>query len=161
MTVDALKSWARSPVQQSDDYWMAAIRPQPVRGADPKAGRWAAATWYSNGGGSFGTTGDITDSDSLIDPTFSVQLRFRPGRSAHQAVRAKRRTWPRAGGGYRPGEVLRPVNHDILMASRHVADKRLLRRLLEAGMMTEDVRPSRRGNAARRSTASFGKPAAG
>ena len=84
----------------------------------------------------------------LIDPTFSVHsYGFRPGRSAHQAVRA--------GAAYVAegrrivvdidlAKFFDRVNHDILMArlARQVADKRLLRivrRFLEAGMMTEET----------------------
>lgn len=84
----------------------------------------------------------------LLDPTFSDHsYGFRPGRSAHQAVRQ--------GAAYVAegrrivvdidlAKFFDRVNHDILMArlARHVADKRLLRivrRFLQAGMMMEGV----------------------
>ena len=84
----------------------------------------------------------------LLDPTFSAHsYGFRPGRSAHQAVRA--------GASYVAEgltvvveidleKFFERVNHDILMArlARHVADQRLLRivrRFLEAGIMLEGV----------------------
>jgi hypothetical protein len=102
---------------------MAAINRSRCVGADP-AGRWAAATWYSNGGGSFGTTGDITDSDSLIDPTFSVHsYGFRPGRSAHQAVpeAAYVAEGRRIVVDIDLAKFFDRVNHDILMAASSAA----------------------------------------
>lgn len=84
----------------------------------------------------------------ILDPTFSASsFGFRPGRSAHDAL-------GQAGAYVAEGRAIvvdldlekffDRVNHDILMArlARHIGDKRLLRiirRFLEAGLMTDGV----------------------
>jgi RNA-directed DNA polymerase len=78
----------------------------------------------------------------LIDPTFSDSSHgFRPGRSAHDAVR-KVQAYAKAGYTHAVDADLSKcfdrVNHDLLMArlSRHIDDKRVLRlvgRYLRAG----------------------------
>lgn len=90
-----------------------------------------------------------------FEPTFSDgSFGFRPGRGAHQAVR-------KAQGYIREGKrwvvdidlekFFDRVNHDVLMArvARQVSDVRvlrLIRRFLEAGMMSEGlVEPRRQG----------------
>ena len=84
----------------------------------------------------------------LIDPTFSeFSYGFRPGRSAHDAVRKAQQY---AQEGYRVvvdvdlEKFFDLVNHDILMdrLAKRIADKavlRLIRRYLQAGIMTDGV----------------------
>jgi group II intron reverse transcriptase/maturase len=83
-----------------------------------------------------------------IDPTFSQHsYGFRPGRSAHQAVRQAQRA-VQSGRRWVVDVDLEKcfdrVNHDLLMGrvAKHVADARvlrLIRRYLEAGSMAEGV----------------------
>ncbi len=88
----------------------------------------------------------------LIDPTFSEHsYGFRPGRSAHQAVLAAQ---AHVQAGYRTvvdvdlEKFFDRVNHDILMdrLAKRVADKRalrLIRRYLQAGILTHGVHSER------------------
>jgi RNA-directed DNA polymerase len=124
-------------------------RPSPVRRVDiPKPG------------GGTRTLGVPTVLDRLIqqaivlvltpilDPTFSPSsYGFRPGRSAHDAVRQARKY---VAEGHRwvvdmdLSKFFDRVNHDILMErlARRIADKnllRLIRRYLAAGMMQDGV----------------------
>lgn len=85
----------------------------------------------------------------VFDPGFvPVSYGFRPGKSAHDAVKIARTV---IGQGYRwvvevdLDAFFDRVNHDVLMArvARKVKDKRLLkliRRYLEAGIMADGVR---------------------
>jgi RNA-directed DNA polymerase len=114
MTTEELVPWLRehwAPVRQALDA--GTYRPSPVRRVViPKPG------------GGERLLGVPTCLDRLIqqaiaqvltpvfDPFFSgSSFGFRPGRSAHQAVRAARRCirrWPGVGCGHRPGPVFRP-----------------------------------------------------
>ncbi len=83
-----------------------------------------------------------------VDPTFSEgSYGFRPGRSAHQAVRAARQ-YVQGGKTWVVDVDLEAffdrVNHDVLMGklSKRIGDRRLLgliRRYLEAGVMANGV----------------------
>lgn len=86
--------------------------------------------------------------EPILDPTFSgSSFGFRPGRSAHDALRQAR---DYVADGYEivvdldVETFFDRVNHDILMArlARRIGDKRLLRivrRFLQAGMMVDGV----------------------
>lgn len=88
----------------------------------------------------------------IVEPTFSASsYGFRPGRSAHQALRAAKhyvqegRTWV---VDMDLEKFFDRVNHDILMSrvARHVDDERvlkLIRRYLEAGLMRDGVETAR------------------
>jgi group II intron reverse transcriptase/maturase len=84
----------------------------------------------------------------LFDPTFSESsFGFRPGRSAHQAVRAAQKhiqSGRRVVVDVDLEKFFDRVNHDVLMErlARRVSDKRvlrLIRRYLEAGVMVNGV----------------------
>jgi len=151
MTVDDLMPYCRehwSGIREqllSGTYW-----PQPIREVEiPKPG-----------GAGMRTLGIPTVLDRLIqqalgqrltpifDPMFSEHsFGFRPGRSAHQAVRAAR---SHIASGRRwvvdldLEKFFDRVNHDVLMArvKRRVKDKRVLvviNRYLQAGMMAGGV----------------------
>ncbi|WP_410331402.1 group II intron reverse transcriptase/maturase [Marinobacter sp.] len=84
----------------------------------------------------------------MLDPTFSEHsYGFRPGRSAHQAVKAMQR---HINDGHRwvvdldLAQFFDRVNHDVLMSllARHITDRRILtliRRYLQAGMLEGGV----------------------
>ena len=86
--------------------------------------------------------------DPMLDPTFSESsYGFRPGRSAHQALR-KASEYVAEGNTIVVDVDLEKffdrVNHDVLMGrlARRIADKRVLRitrRFLEAGIMRQGV----------------------
>ncbi|MHB1616692.1 MAG: group II intron reverse transcriptase/maturase [Metallibacterium sp.] len=88
----------------------------------------------------------------IVEPTFSASsYGFRPGRSAHQAVRAAKH-YVQSGRSWVVDIDLEKffdrVNHDILMSrvARHVDDERvlkLIRRYLEAGLMRDGVATTR------------------
>jgi len=151
MTVDELGAWAREHKQELIASLLdGSYEPQPVRGVEiPKPG-----------GKGVRQLGIPTVVDRLVqqailqvlepvlDPTFSASsYGFRPGRGAHDALRA-------AQGYVAEGRTIcvdvdlekffDRINHDVLMArlARRVEDTRLLRiirRYLEAGVMRDGV----------------------
>jgi RNA-directed DNA polymerase len=88
----------------------------------------------------------------IVEPTFSTSsYGFRPGRSAHQALRAAKH-YVQEGRAWVVDMDLEKffdrVNHDMLMSrvARHVDDERvlkLIRRYLEAGLMRGGVEEAR------------------
>jgi RNA-directed DNA polymerase len=150
MTVDDLFAWIAGHKQELLSSLLdGSYRPRPVRGVSiPKPG------------GGERQLGIPTVVDRLVqqallqvltrlpDPTFSdSSYGFRPGRSAHQALR-RAREYVAEGRGIVVDVDLEKffdrVNHDILMSrlARRVSDTRLLRivrRFLEAGLMQGGV----------------------
>lgn len=150
MTVDDLKAWCNTHKTELIGQLLdGSYQPHPVRGKMiPKPGGGERQLGIPTVVDRLVQQAIAQVLTRLIDPTFSVHsYGFRPGRSAHQAVRQ--------GAAYVAEgrwivvdidleKFFDRVNHDILMArlARHVSDKRLLhivRRFLEAGMMTEGV----------------------
>ena len=150
MTVDALKGWCRSHKADLIGQLLdGSYRPQPVRGVQiPKPGGGERQLGIPTVVDRLVQQAISQVLTRLIDPTFSDHsYGFRPGRSAHQAVRQ--------GAAYVAEgrrivvdidleKFFDRVNHDILLArlARHVSDPRFLRivrRFLEAGLMQDGV----------------------
>jgi RNA-directed DNA polymerase len=151
MTVNELLNWiALHKESLIESLLTGSYRPQPVRGVEiPKPG--------GKGVRQLGIPSAVDRLvqqaihqvlEPMLDPTFSdSSYGFRPGRSAHQALKQAREY---VQEGYEIvvdidlEKFFDRVNHDILMSrlARRIKDKRLLkiiRRFLSVGMMKEGI----------------------
>ncbi len=150
MTADALFGW----IAEHRENLIASLldgtyQPQPVRGVSiPKPGGGERQLGIPTVVDRLVQQAITQRLDPILDPTFSASsFGFRPGRSAHDALR-QARGYVADGYGIVVDLDLEKffdrVNHDILMSrlGRRIGDKRLLRivrRFLQAGMMTDGV----------------------
>jgi len=150
MTVEDLLPWIREHKQELRSRLLeGSYRPNSVRGVKiPKAGGGERQLGIPTVVDRLIQQAILQVLTTLLDPTFSESsYGFRPGRSAHQALR-KAKEYVADGRDIVVDIDLEKffdrVNHDILMSrlSRRVTDKRLLRivrRFLEAGLMQDGV----------------------
>jgi RNA-directed DNA polymerase len=150
MTVAELAPWLKAHGEELVASLLdGSYKPEPVRGVEiPKPGGGVRQLGIPTVKDRFVQQAILQVLDPLLDPTFSESsYGFRPGRSAHQALR-------KASEYVAEGRLIvvdmdlekffDRVNHDVLMErlARRIADKRLLRivrRLLEAGIMKDGV----------------------
>jgi RNA-directed DNA polymerase len=150
MTVAELAPWLKAHGEELVASLLdGSYEPEPVRGVEiPKPGGGVRQLGIPTVKDRFVQQVILQVLDPLLDPTFSESsYGFRPGRSAHQAVR-------QASEYVAEGRLIvvdmdlekffDRVNHDVLMErlARRIADKRLLRivrRLLKAGIMKDGV----------------------
>ena len=150
MTVAELAPWLKAHGEELVASLLdGSYEPEPVRGVEiPKPGGGVRQLGIPTVKCRFVQQAILQVLDPLLDPTFSESsYGFRPGRSAHQALR-------KASEYVAEGRLIvvdmdlekffDRVNHDVLMErlARRIADKRLLRivrRLLEAGIMKDGV----------------------
>lgn len=150
MTVAELGPWLKAHGEELVASLLdGSYQPEPVRGVEiPKPGGGVRQLGIPTVKCRFVQQAILQVLDPLLDPTFSESsYGFRPGRSAHQAVR-------KASEYVAEGRLIvvdvdlekffDRVNHDVLMErlARRIADKRLLRivrRLLKAGIMKDGV----------------------
>jgi RNA-directed DNA polymerase len=151
MTVADLRPWiALHREQLIASLLDGSYRPQPVRGVDiPKpGGKGIRQLGIPTVVDRLVQQAMLQVLEPLLDPGFSESsFGFRPGRSAHNALRQAREY---VADGYRIvvdidlEKFFDRMNHDMLMArvARRIGDKRLLhivRRFLQAGLMRDGV----------------------
>src|SRR5688500_4684339 len=150
MTVDELRPYLRDhwpgirEALLAGTYQPSAVRQHPI----PKAGGGVRTLGIPTVVDRFIQQAVLQVLQPQFDPTFSeASFGFRPGRSAHDAVR-RAQQYVQAGRRWVVDIDLEQffdrVNHDILMGMLHhrLADRRvlaLIRRYLEAGMMVNGV----------------------
>ncbi|MGH9868277.1 MAG: group II intron reverse transcriptase/maturase [Candidatus Polarisedimenticolia bacterium] len=150
MTVAELGPWLKAHGEELVKSLLNGnYEPEPVRGMEiPKHGGGTRQLGIPTVKCRFVQQAILQVLDPLLDPTFSESsYGFRPGRSAHQALR-------KASEYVAEGRLIvvdmdlekffDRVNHDVLMGRlvRRIADKRLLkivRRMLEAGIMKDGI----------------------
>ena len=150
MTVDELtpylkEHWPRLRREMLEGRYM----PQPVRAVDiPKPGGGTRRLGIPTVLDRFIQQAVLQVLTPVFDPTFSESsYGYRPGRSAHDAVKAGRRHVEAGCRWVADLDIEKffdRVNHDVLMArvARRVKDKKLpklIRAFLNAGMMVEGV----------------------
>jgi len=151
MTVGQLPDWfAAHGKALAEDLLTGRYRPQQVRGVEiPKPEGGVRQLGIPTVVDRLVQQAILQVLTPLLDPTFSESsFGFRPGRSAHQALRQAQRYVREEERAIVVDIDLEQffdrVNHDMLMArvARRIGDKtllRLLRRFLEAGTMSEGV----------------------
>ena len=149
-TVHDLSDWLETDWQElREELLNGHYEPMPVRGVEiPKPGGGLRQLGIPTVKDRLVQQAILQVLDPLFDPLFSESsYGFRPGRSAHDALKAGS-AFVEEGRGIVVDLDLEKffdrVNHDILMSrlARHVKDKRLLklvRRFLQAGMMSNGV----------------------
>ena len=150
MTVSELGEWLAVHVGDlRQDLLEGRYKPQPVRGVGiPKPGGGERRLGIPNVLDRLVQQALLQKLEPIFDPTFSESsFGFRPGRSAHDALR-QGAALVREDRGYVVDLDLEKffdrVNHDVLMSrvARRVDDKRvlgLIRRFLTAGLMSDGV----------------------